>query len=272
MVSEDTSDSDISLENNSSGEEANLFRVSWINASGEEEEGPLSVLWQLIESYRVDIFEISLRRITEDFLTFLNRADELKIDLASSFAVMAAKLLFYKSKALLPDPGFDEPDPEDRLPPELIQQLLEYRKFQMAAEKIRDLSDITSGMFSRESGYSAEIDENSEWLDVNLVDLIQAYSRVLKKYESSNSEEAGYEVEQDSFSVEDKIEMIRNLLISAVSFLFEDLFENIQSMNKGEIISTFLAILELVKSGEILVRQKEIFGPIHIFKKSVSVM
>jgi segregation and condensation protein A len=185
---------------------------------------------------------------------------------------MAAKLLYYKSKALLPDPGFDEPDQEDRLPPELIQQLLEYRKFQMAAEKIRDLADVSSGMFTRESGFSVEIEENSVWLDVSLMDLIQAYSGIIKKYESAAPEEAGFEVEEDVFTVEEKIDMIKKLLENAASFLFEDLFENISAMKKGEIIVTFLAILELVKSGDILVRQKEIFGPIYIFKKSVTVI
>jgi len=272
MVKDEVSESEVREENPLSEMEESLFHVSWINASGEEEEGPLSLLWQLISSYKVDIFEISLTKITEDFLLFINRAGDLKIPLASSFAVMAAKLLYYKSKALLPDPGFEEPDPDDRLPPELIQQLLEYRKFQMASEKIRELAELTQGMFTRDSGYSAEIEENSEWLDVSMMDLIQAYSRILKKYESELDQTSGMELEEEAFSVEDKIEIIRKLLENSVSFHFEDLFENFITMNRSEIIATFLAILELVKSGELIVRQKDIFGPIHIFKKSVSIM
>lgn len=249
--------------------EPNSFLVSWINASGEEETGPLDLLWHLIETYRVDIFDISLFRITEDFLSFIRHAEDLKIELVSSFAVMAARLLYYKSKALLPDPGFDEPDTEDRLPPELIQQLLEYRRFQMAADKIRELDHITSGMYIRESNYRVEKPSQDDWLDVSVMDLIRAYGEILKRVEGV--EDHSMELQSEEFSTEEKVEMIRNLLSSAVSFLFEDLFENIQIMQRGEIVATFLAILELVKSGEILVRQKEVFGSIHIFKKSASV-
>lgn len=262
---EDSPEASVQVEDQNSS-----FLVSWINASGEEEKGPLTLLWHLIESYRVDIFDISLYRITEDFLIFIRHADDLRIDLVSSFAVMAARLLYYKSKALLPDPGFDEPDTDDRLPPELIQQLLEYRRFQMAAEKIRDLDDITSGMFIRESNYRVEKAPDDDWLDVSLMDIIRAYGEILKKIEVEN-EDHSIELESEVFSTEEKVDMIRNLLQNAVSFLFEDLFENIQLMQRGEIVATFLAILELVKSGEILARQKEIFGPIHIYKKSVSV-
>jgi len=187
---------------------------------------------------------------------------------------MAAKLLFYKSKALLPDPGFDEPDPEDRLPPELIQQLLEYRKFQLAADRLHEFIEITSGMFTREAGVAAELSESDSsdgWLDVSVVDLVRAYARVLERFEEENRVGPEMELFEDEFSVSDKIALIRNLLQTAVSFLFDDLFENIREMQRTEIVSTFLAILELVKSGEISIRQKENFGPIHIFKKAAVV-
>ena len=128
------------------------FQVSWVNSEGEPEEGPLTLLWQLIESYRVDIFEISLIKITEDFLKFITSMESIRVEVASSFAVMASRLLYYKSKALLPDPGFEDNDTEPRLPPELIQQLLEYRRFQNAADRFRELEDITSGMFTRKTG------------------------------------------------------------------------------------------------------------------------
>ncbi len=74
------------------------------------------MLWELIESYRVDIFDVTLNRITQDFLDFIRRAEELHIELASSFAMMASRLLYYKSKALLPDPGFEEAEEEKARP------------------------------------------------------------------------------------------------------------------------------------------------------------
>jgi len=247
------------------------FLVSWQNPDGESEHGPLSVLWQLIESYKVDIFDVSLLKITDDFLQFIRSAGDLKIELVSSFAVMAARLLYYKSRALLPDPGFEEPDQDMRLPPELVQQLLEYRKFQIAAEKLRDLNDVTSGMFRRPSGHhiAREKSDDNEWLDVSLVDLIRAYAEIVKKIDEANAGEYNMEVTMEEFSVEEKVFNIRKLLEEAVSFAFEDLFSS--ARKKGDIIATFLAILELVKQGEIVLQQKTIFGEIRIFRKSIVV-
>ena len=214
------------------------FPVSWTNSDGEAEQGPLYVLWELIESYRVDIFEVSLHRITEDFLQFLQHAEELQIELASSFTVMASRLLYYKSRALLPDPGFEDNDDEARLPPELVQQLLEYRKFQFAAERLGDLDETTAGMMTRKTGLvpNTGTSDSNEWLDVSLVDLIQAYSNVLQRAMAPDEEEDDrYEVELEEFSVEDKIGYLRGLLVDAQSFAFEDLFENIAEMSRVEI-------------------------------------
>lgn len=250
------------------------FPVSWTNSDGEPEQGPLYVLWELIESYRVDIFEVSLHRITQDFLQFLQLATELQVELASSFTVMASRLLYYKSRALLPDPGFEDNDDEARLPPELVQQLLEYRKFQFAAERLGELDEVTAGMFTRKTGLvpDAGSDDSNEWLDVSLVDLIQAYSNVLQraKGEEENDDD-GYEIEMEEHSVEDKIAYLRGLLVDAQSFAFDELFERVTEMSKLEIVATFLALLELTRQGEIILRQKVNFGEIRIFKKSVLV-
>lgn len=247
------------------------FFVTWMNGEGETEEGPLTVLWKLIESYRIDIFDVSLLKITIDFMNFMQRAGELKIDLASPFIVMAARLLFYKSKALLPDPGFEESESDPRLPPELIQQLLEYRRFQMASEQLRELDDITSGMFTRTAPYvppKGESDENEDWLELDLVDLIRAYSDMVQRLTVGKEEERNYEISAENFSVDEKMSYIRQLLQDAVSFAFFDLFENPSAVILGELVVTFLAILELTKLREIIVKQERIFGEIRIFKKS----
>lgn len=256
-----------SEENTEEASPLNSFTVKWPGPEGEE-EGPLHVLWKLIESYRVDIFDISIHQITEDFLAFIRSAVELQVGLASSFAVMAARLIFYKSKALLPDPGFEETESESRLPPELIQQLLEYRRFQMAAEQLQQIDEVTSGMFPRPV-IEQDSDAGEAVLDVSLVDLIQAYSRVLKVHD--DAVEPGYDITGEQYSVEDKMNAIRELLESAVSFSFDDLFENPVTMKRGEIVATFLAILELAKLAEIRLKQGAAFGEILITKRSVTV-
>ena len=245
--------------------------VSWPGEDGQIEEGPLTVLWQLIESYRVDIFDVSLLRITEDFMSFLTSSEELRLDLASSFSVMAARLLYYKSRALLPDPGFEEPEEEPRLPPELVQQLLEYRKFQQAAEKLKSIEAITAGMLRRETGLTPDVDTEGEWLDLDLSDLVHAYQAVLDRFRQVAPGEVDLEIDLDQYSVEDKIDSIRSLLKTAVSFSFHDLFENLESMTRGEIVVTFLAILELVKQSEIIIRQQNKFADIVLFRKDTVV-
>jgi len=242
------------------------FSVSWTGQDGAEESGPLELLWQLIESYRVDIFDISLIQITNDFIHFLRSSDDLQIELASSFSVMAARLLYYKSKALLPDPGFEDSDEDPRLPPELIQQLLEYRKFQMAGERIRELETLASGIAGRPEANVREVE--GEWLDVSLLELIRAYQGFLERVSVSSPD---LEIEPEEVSVEERMDQIRMLLLDAVSFSFHDLFENFLMASKMEIIASFLALLELVKLGEILVRQSVSCGEITVFKKEVTI-
>jgi segregation and condensation protein A len=251
-------------------DELSEFIVHWSGPDGDE-EGPLSVLWKLIESYRIDIFEISIHRITEDFLSFMHGAKDLRISLASSFAVMAARLIYYKSRALLPDPGFDDTETDSRLPPELIQQLLEYRRFQMASETLREMDELSSGIFGRPENPEPERDDQEErMLEVSLVDLIRAYQRVLKRMEPE-PEEDGLELLGEEWSVEAKIEEIRGLLSDSISFAFEDLFEHVESMKKGEVIATFLAILEMARLAEIVIQQDLVFGQIMIFKRAATI-
>jgi segregation and condensation protein A len=242
------------------------FIIKWKGPNGEM-EGPLYVLWQLIESYQVDIFEVSIHRITEDFLNFIKKAKELKIELASSFALMASKLLYYKSKALLPDPGFEDEE-QEKLPPEIVQQLLEYRKFQQAAEVLKEIKELSEGVFSRQNDQTlVEIEES-----YNINDLIQAYINFLKRKEISQTQkEKHLEINLENLTVEQKIEDIRKILENTTYFAFHELFENPYNISVFEFIVVFLAILELARLNEIIIEQKEIFGPIYIFKKSVTV-
>lgn len=249
--------------------ESESFLVSWQTPEGTEEEGPLYVLWQLIESYKVDIFNVSLSKITEAFVEFITRATELRIELASSFAVMASRLVYYKSKALLPDPGFEETDSDDRLPPELIEQLLEYRRFQMASDKLRLLEESASLMSPRpetDLGPGEEV-----WVQANVVDLIAAYTEVIRRFQKLQKPDHHVELDAQQYSVEDKIQEIETLLTDAVSCDFQDLFSNLEQMDLGEIIAVFLAILELARQRTIIIQQNKQFGDIRIVKRSVTV-
>ncbi|MDF3822045.1 segregation/condensation protein A [Leptospira sp. 96542] len=239
------------------------FIVRWNNQDGGLTEGPLTVLWSLIDSYKVDIFEVSLARITSDFIQFLRTSQSLSIEWTSEFAVMAAHLVYLKSKALLPDPGFEEEDYDPPLPKELVDKLLEHKKFQMAGQKLAELDKITAGMFTRET--NQVLDESETWLDVSLVDLISAFNSILEK-ESSNEEILSPVYEGVSqFSVEDKMEYLKNLIELRGEIHFLDLFET-EKPEKKEIVAAFLAVLEIVKIRVCKVIQHAVFGEIKIVK------
>lgn len=201
------------------------FIVRWQNQDGGLTEGPLTVLWSLIDSYKVDIFEVSLSRITSDFIQFLRTSQSLSIELTSEFAVMAAHLVYLKSKALLPDPGFEEEDYDPPLPKELVDKLLEHKKFQMAGQRLAELDRLTAGMFTRET--NQVLDETEVWLDVSLVDLISAFNSILEQ-ESSNEEEELVPIYEgvSQYSVEDKMAYLQDLIQTRGEIHFMDLFEN----------------------------------------------
>lgn len=200
------------------------FIVRWQNQDGGLTEGPLTVLWSLIDSYKVDIFEVSLSRITSDFIQFLRTSQSLSIELTSEFAVMASHLVYLKSKALLPDPGFEEEDYDPPLPKELVDKLLEHKKFQMAGQRLAELDRLTAGMFTRET--NQVLDETEVWLDVSLVDLISAFNSILEQ-ESSNEIEDLVPIYEgvSQYSVEDKMAYLQGLLEKTGEIHFMDLFE-----------------------------------------------
>ncbi|TGL57970.1 ribulose phosphate epimerase [Leptospira ognonensis] len=238
------------------------YVVRWNNQDGGLTEGPISVLWSLIDSYKVDIFEVSLARITSDFIQFLRTTQLLSIELTSEFAVMASHLVYLKSKALLPDPGFEEEDYDPPLPKELVDKLLEHKKFQIAGQKLAELDRITSGMFARETNQVLE--EEETWLDVSLVDLISAFNSILEKESLNDESPAIYEGHQQ-YSVEEKMEYLLSQLDAKGEIRFPDIF-SVANPDKKEIVAAFLAVLETVKIRLCKVVQHQVFGEIKIVK------
>ncbi|TGK10231.1 ribulose phosphate epimerase [Leptospira fletcheri] len=237
------------------------FVVQWNNAEGGITEGPLSLLWSLIESYKIDIFEVSLSRITEDFLRFLKISESIQIDFGAEYALMAANLVYLKSKALLPDPGFEEEDYDPPLPPELVEKLLEHKKFQLTAQKLSEIDKVQSSVFARET--NQVIDEEENWLDLSLLDLISAFNTILEKREEEG-EIPALLTAPHRYSVEEKMETISALLVQRSDISFEELFSSVQP-EKAEVVAVFLAMLELCKQRILAIRQHKTFGEIRIF-------
>ncbi len=231
-------------------------------------EGPLDLLLYLIKKDELDIHTISIERITRQYLDYINTFKLLNIDLASEFIVMAANLMYLKSRTLLP--RIDQPPEEDAEEDdprwELIRQLIEYKKFKDAAGFLclRELEQ--EGRFAHQPDADDKPPEEPATLaDVSIFDLIRAFQNVLKRFEESH--DFG-DIVDDRFTVSDKIELFLQNFSPGQSRRFEELFET--ATTKAEVIVTFLALLELMKLNQFIVRQSELLGDIVIERRDQS--
>jgi len=233
-------------------------------------EGPFEVLLYLIKAQEIDIFDIPIVKVTEQYLRFLELMREENLEVAGDFLVMAATLIQIKSKMLLPDDvdeedeGIDEEDP--RLG--LVEKLLEYRKYRDVAQRLQMLEEARSNWFTRNvSAVSAPMrDEDAEeYLEVSLYDLTQAVMGVMRYLTAG----VPHTVEGERYSVDEKIARIQELLTrvgrtpakQSISWL--DLLKECKS--RAELVCSFLAILELCRMGHVRTHQHRTFGDIRLF-------
>jgi len=230
-------------------------------------EGPLDLLLYLIKKDEVDIHSISIERITRQYLDYINTFKLLNIDLASEFIVMAANLMYLKSRTLLPkvDQPPEEDAEEDDPRWELIRQLIEYKKFKDAAGFLSLREVEQEGRFAHQpDAPELPVEEPAPLAEVSIFDLIRAFQNVLKRFEESH--DFG-DIIDDRYTVADKIEMLMGQLQPGESLRFETLFAS--STTKAEVIVTFLAVLELMKLNQFIVRQNELLGDIVIERRTV---
>lgn len=226
-------------------------------------EGPLDLLLYLIKKEELNIYDIPITRITEQYLEYLGLMEMMDLDVAGEFLLMAASLMQIKSRMLLPpDPEGIETDQEDPRA-ELVRRLLEYKAFKEAAEKLRHFEGQRSGVFSRlgvEPQGGADLGGllESSFFDVSLFELMTAFSKVLNRLPKASS----HEVVKDQFSVADKMHAIFHYLVKEPVIYFSGLFRD--ARNRYEVITTFLALLELIKQREVAVIQNNHFEEIEI--------
>lgn len=226
-------------------------------------EGPLDLLYHLIKVAKIDIRDIFISQITEQYLEMMKDIDSLDMEKAADFTLMAATLLEIKSKQLLPKPEVleesDEEDPEEKL----YRQLEEYKLFKEASEKMKEIEDV--GKFYKKPDDSAGEYryELPEKLSVDA--LINAFSNLLHRVSVKAEEITERKIVKDRFTVAEKIAQIKDALLLKPKFKFNELFE--ADYSKSEIINTFLALLELLKTQIIKVEQTSTFGEIEITKR-----
>ena len=226
-------------------------------------EGPLDLLLYLIKKEEIDIYHIPIAKITGQYLEYLDLMQLLDLHLAGEFLVMTSTLIQIKSKMLLPieERGAEEEEEEDPRT-ELVRKLLEYKKFKQAATRLEELEKAQEQTFRRRvrpDSFNAQ--ETAEgYFEASLFDLISAFSKILK----SIPKKEFLEIIQDEFTVEKKVHDLLHLLLVKPAIYFSKLFE--KAKNKVEIITTFLALLELIRLKEIIVRQRRPFSEIQIMR------
>lgn len=234
-------------------------------------EGPLDLLLYLVKKDEVDIYDISIERITTQYLAYLEAFEVLHIEVAGEFLVMAANLLYIKSRTLLPkDQQLPEEEIEEDDPRwELIRQLIEYRKFKEAAAHLRDQEDLQSALFPRavslDPTHAPVIGENMLIGDVGIFDLINAFQRALKRLPA---EEKQGEIHEEIFTVTDRINHLMQMVDRGVAMKFDELFST--ATTRSELVVTFLAILELIRMRQFSVRQELQFGEIWLERTLLS--
>ncbi|RME92903.1 MAG: ribulose phosphate epimerase [Candidatus Hydrogenedentota bacterium] len=235
------------------------YAVSIATKEGEVKTAPLEVLWDLITSYEIDIFEVSLSRITADFLAYMkDKEASLDAEAKSDFALMAARLVYYKSKLLLPSEPVNVEEAEDKLPLDLVEQLLAYKKYQLAAEKLEMLRTENEQMIKRDSTWHL-YDEDSIYLDVDIIRLLKTYHDFLLRKEA----ELPMAVEKEEVKIEEMLEYLNQLLHQKQKIHF---FHTVAGKNLIFTVVFFMACLEAAKIGNAKLFQEYVFADILIEK------
>jgi len=231
-------------------------------------EGPLDVLLNLIEKSKIDIYDIPINIITEQYLDYIGEIEDFDLDVTSEFIVMAATLMEIKSKMLLPIEQIlddeEEEDPRD----ELVRRLIEYKLFKEMAIRFKETEEIESmAYYKPREEFPDEVDKFKELGQLDLFKLVKTLNNIIKRNESSNvkKEDTSDEILIEKYSIKDCTSNIKYILKKSKKILFSELFE--KNSSKEEIITYFLALLELSRLKEIVVKQNDIFDDLIIISR-----
>ena len=233
-------------------------------------QGPMDLLLELIYNAKVNIYDISITEITEKYLLAVDSMKKKNIEVSMSFIVMAATLIYLKSRMLLPT-TFDEDEEDSQFyeinsKEKLINQLLEYQKYKEAAKKLQEKSSHLDEILEKKQRQTFLSFEKSNqekyqqrWRKVEIFDLVKIFSNLMEEIEKKKQFDV---FRKETFSIQDKKEMIKKSITQKNKIAFYLLFSN--DISKLEVIVTFLAILELYKEKIIALNQEVNFGEIFI--------
>lgn len=230
-----------------------------------EFEGPLDLLLHLIKETNIDICDISIEVITKQYLDYINKMEELNLNVASEYLVMAAELLEIKSLSLLPKKEIENPDEYEEDPKdELIRRLLEYEKYKNITTALKECENKRSEIYTKDP---SDLDEflvkNNEVEETfSLTDLLNAFSKLLERKELDKP--LNTKITNKEYSVNERSNEIRTILKSRKKVEFMELFE---IYTKDYLVVTFLSILDLAKKQELIINQDNNFNKIYLEAK-----
>ena len=223
-------------------------------------DGPLDLLLSLVTEAKIDIKDIFVSQITEQYLASMDGVDELDMDAASEFLQMAATLIEIKSRSLLPKPPKEE-DGEESPEEALIRQLTEYKAFKEASQDLKKLEEEAKKLFTRLPEEYPLPPPTFELTGLTLDALMKAFQRVLARSQARQDAPEPREIRKDSYTVQSCMFRIQRRIRSG-GCRFDELFDG--APNRQEIVTLFQALLELIRLGRVTVRQKGTFGDIAI--------
>ena len=226
-------------------------------------DGPLDLLLHLIKKNEVNVYDIPVALITQQYLDYVNLMQELNLDVAGEFLVMAATLIHVKSRMLLPRPDPRQDDPEEDPREALVRRLLEHQKFKAAAELLHERETVRSAQRMRPDERVADVagEPVEPEIEVDLFSLMSAFRQVLERAKQRPT----MYLPPEQMSIETRIEQLMARLSETEACGFEDLFADVQA--KAGMIVTFLALLEMIRLKLVRVFQGGAFGEIRVYKR-----
>jgi segregation and condensation protein A len=233
-------------------------------------EGPFDLLLHLIKKNEMDIYDIKIYEITNQYLQFINEMKEMDLEVTSEFIVIAATLLEIKSKLLLPNLAQDETAADSEVDPrkELIQKLVEYKKFKQVAAYLRTLEGESGLVFTKKPEIIEEkskpADDSDILKNITMLQLYNLFNNLMNKYNSKMNKEnvIQREIPVDAYKIEDKMEYLIKRITPHNHLYFSNIIR--ECSNKMEVVVTFLALLELIKLRNVKVIQDSNFMEIYL--------
>lgn len=229
-------------------------------------EGPLDLLCHLIDKNKMDICDINISDITDQYIKYLNTMEELDLEIASEFVIMASTLLYLKSKTLLP--VIENVEEEKELTEEeLLHRIIEYKKYKDVSEKLKEMYSEYSKRAYKESE-KIKFPKKELEIDANYSVIVKAYTKVIEKNKkrlNRNARNIQKIAITDTYTVSSKVKEMYKELVRNNRFVFNNLFSQKQC-NKVEVVTAFTGLLEMSRRSKVQTSQKELFGDILVEK------